>query len=111
VNQYTTQQPIERMQSFDGKQSVGVLFRQVKEAHKQKLIHEYKFHESQLLGHNQSSTIAVTIYWRPDTTHEQKHRVIQYIREKFRVLTVSQPDRSPMVATIVLTLIPDLDNR
>lgn len=90
----------------DGKKSVGVLFRQIKEAYHQKLIREYKFHESQLLGHNQSSTIALTICFLDSTDDATKVRVMQHIRDNFRVLTISQPVRSPMVATIVFNLIP-----
>lgn len=90
----------------DGKKSVGVLFRQVKEAYKKKLIREYSFHESQLLGHNQSSTIALTLCFLDTTAEATKQRVVQHIKDNFRVLTISQPVRSPMIATIVFNLIP-----
>lgn len=93
--------------SMHGKKSVGVLFRQVKEAHSKSLISEYKFHESQLVGHNQSNTIAVTIHFLPTTSEPRKARVIQYIRNNFRVLHISQPDRSPRVATIYLNILAD----
>jgi hypothetical protein len=98
-------QGVKSMHSIDGKKPVGVLFRQIKEAHKQNLIREYKFHESQLIGHNQSNTIALTLCFLDKTNSTTQDRVIQHIKNNFRVLTISRPVRSPMIATIVLNLI------
>lgn len=93
--------------STDGKMSVGVLFRQIKEAHKRKLLHEYKFHDSPYDNHNPACTIAVTIQFLNTTSEAQRTQVMHYIRNNFRVLQISQPTRSPTVATIYLHLVAD----
>lgn len=88
------------------KKSVGVLFRQIREAHQKKLLHEYKFHESSCVEHNPANTICVTIEFLKNTPDKQRTRVVEYIRHNFRVVQVSHPQHNHNIATIVLNLVP-----
>jgi spore coat polysaccharide biosynthesis protein SpsF (cytidylyltransferase family) len=94
---------------LDDKKSVGVLFRQVKEAHKQHLIAEYRFHESLYVEHNPANTICLWLMFRDKTTDKQFRRVVEYIKEHFRAIHISYHDRRPMdprEITIVFSLVP-----
>jgi hypothetical protein len=94
---------------IDDKKSVGVLFRQVKEAHKNQLLSGYRFHESQHLSDNQSSTICLSLVFLDKTCGHKVGQVIEYIRNNFRVVRISYHDRKPMDplgVTFTFSLVP-----